>query len=256
MAFPTGANFTFTADCRDPLDPNTPHLTNLTVHPTSAAPASYVFGSAVVGWTCTFAEAVPGPSANGCYWAPGLAFTPNPIIVQLSTINGVGFTNHYVCPAHPKFDLGVIKARLVLAPTTPPSEGFVITVQNVGNQPLTGADLHHLAVTDNLPAGSTVIGYGNTTTTDWSCPSTPTAAPVTCTYVGPLSSLAPFAGLSQLQIIGSPGTGPTQYTDPVTGALTTAPPKSNCAVISLQGTATTPTHDDTFPANNVACTQF
>jgi hypothetical protein len=167
-----------------------------------------------------------------------------------------GFTNHYVCPAHPKFDLGVIKARLVLAPTTPPSEGFVITVQNVGNQPLTGADLHHLAVTDNLPAGSTVIGYGNTTTTDWSCPSTPTAAPVTCTYVGPLSSLAPFAGLSQLQIIASPGTGPTQYTDPVTGALTTAPPKSNCAVISLQGTATTPTHDDTFPANNVACTQF
>ena len=134
-----------------------------------------------------------------------------------------------------------------------PNKGFVITVQNVGNNSLSTADLSHVKVTDNFPAGSIVTGYGNTSMTDWSCPTAPTPAPVTCSYIGP-GPLPPFAALPQLQIFATPGTGTTQYINPSTGAVVNTNQKLNCPVMSLTGTGTG--HDDSRPLNNLMCIQM
>jgi uncharacterized repeat protein (TIGR01451 family) len=251
--YPDNLTFKFTGDCSDPANPAATHVPLAGTITSHHPPPNQVFvGSGPVGWSCNITEQVPpGTDANGCHWAPGLAVTANPFTVQGSGLNAVVFQNNYICSGNPSFDLGVINVNL-----TPggggTSETFAVTVQNLGEKLLTGADLSHLTVTDNLPGGSIVTGYASTSKSDWSCPQTPTAAPVTCTYIGSVSALVPFAGLPQLQFTATIGTGATQYIDPATGATTNVTTKSNCAVISLKGTGT-PDHDDEVPGNNVQC---
>lgn len=250
FTYPDGVPFTFTTDCSNPANTSAPHITaTVTITSTHSGPNQYPIANAPVGWTCMVTETVT--DASGC-WTPGIAVTPNPITIQISGPTGVGFKNNYGCPPIiPAHDLSVTKTKWGTG-SSGPSETFVVTVQNVGNSPMTGADLSHLTVTDNLPGGGSIVtGYGNTSMTDWNCPPAPTAAPVTCSYIGHITSLAPGAGLPQLQFIATPGTGNTQYIDPATGAIVNTNAQLNCVVISLRGTGTN--HDDLYPANNVDC---
>jgi uncharacterized repeat protein (TIGR01451 family) len=258
LTYPDGVSFGFTADCSDPNNSSAPHLVQSgTIVSSHSSTGNQVYIPSIpLGWTCMVTETVPpGTDAHGCHWAPGIAITPNPVTIHTSPPpNSVGFNNNYVCPGvgNPAYDLGVSKTKWE-AGSSGSSETFVITVQNVGNQPLTGADLSHLTVTDNLPGGSIVTGYGNTSMTDWNCTPPSTVVPVTCSYIGTATSLAPFAGLPQLQIVAIPGTGTTQYINPANGTVTNTNLKLNCVVISLTGTGTTPSHDDVIPANNSYC---
>jgi hypothetical protein len=260
--YPDGAVFNFTVNCTNPANPNATPVTltgTITSTHINGGNIMSVPNTAPVGWVCTATETVPtGANANGCYWAPGVAVSPNPVTIQAApAINAVGFKNNYICPAsNPNYDLSISKVGLGLV-NGGPDKRFVITVQNVGNNSLSAADLSHLTITENLPAGSVITSYGNTDLAVWSCTPMPSSLPATpppgivCHYIGS-NSVAPFAALPQLQIVATPGTGTTQYFSPANGGITiTTQSPLNCPVMSLTGTGTG--HDDVILGNNQVC---
>ncbi|HEY4942184.1 MAG TPA: DUF5979 domain-containing protein [Rhizomicrobium sp.] len=254
--FPDGAVFNFVADCRNPANPAAAHVvqTGTLTSAHSAAASLTTLSNVPIGLECTVTETVPaGVGANGCYWAPGIPVSPDPVTISAPVAGAfIAFKNIYVCAGNAAYDLGVTKVALTPPSTGGQSQGFVITVQNVGTNTLAAADLRRLVVTDNFPTGSILTSYG-ATDPHWRCAPPPGPLPLTgpviCTYVGG-GPLGPFAALPPLQIFAIPGSGTTKFIMPGTGQLIDTKDKLNCVVIALVGTAG---HDDQVPSNNSYC---